>query len=206
MNRHLNIQTSHGSLLGHLALPDYPRDLILLARTQPLAVDDPLATNLFNRGHAVLGMELISERERHFVDISLDVSRLARRMADMLDLIRRDADMQELPLTIHASGDVSPAAIRVAALRDTQVCAVACHGGLADRAGLQALEMLTAPLLMLIGHDDQGALASWQRAQSHFTCLTEMHPLQAGDDQGERVSAWFARHARRPSGMPEELT
>jgi len=206
MNRHLNIQTSHGTLLGHLALPDYPRSLVLLARTQPLAVDDPLSTSLFNRGHAVLGMEVISERERHFVDITLDVSRLARRMADMLEMIRRDAEMQDLPLAIHATRDVTPAAIRVAALRDTQVSVVAGHGGLVDRAGLQALEMLSAPLLMLFDLDDQAALASWQRAQSHFTCLTEMHLLHAGEDQGERVSAWFARHARRPLGMPGALT
>lgn len=206
MNRHLNIQTSHGTLLGHLALPDYPRGLVLLARTQPLAVDDPLASSLFNRGHGVLGMELISERERHFVDITLDVSRLARRMTDMLDLIRRDADIQHLPLAIHATGDVTPAAIRVAALRDTQVSAVAAHGGLVDRAGLQALEMLAAPLLMLVNQDDQGALTSWQRAQSHFTCLTEMHSLPAGEDQGERVSAWFARHAGRTSGSSDSST
>jgi hypothetical protein len=206
MNRHLNIQTSHGTLLGHLALPDYPRDLVLLARTQPLAVDDPLATNLFNRGHAVLGMELISERERHFVDATLDVSRLARRMTDILELIRRNGDMQNLPLAIHAAGDVTPAAIRVAALRDTQVSVVAGHGGLVDRAGLQALEMLAAPLLMLFDQDDQGALASWHRAQRHFNCQTEMHPLQTGEDQGERVSAWFARYARHPSVMPGALT
>jgi|GEM_PF-2126876 len=206
MNRHLNIQTSHGTLLGHLALPDNPRSLVLLARVLPFAVDDPLATNLFNRGHAVLGMELISERERHFVDATQDVSRLARRMTDMLDLIRRDGDMQALPLAIHASGEVTPAAIRVAALRDTQVNAVAGHGGLVDRAGLQALEMLVAPLLILYDKDDQGAQASWQRAQSHFTCLTEMHLLQAGEDQGDRVSAWFARHAGRSSGMPGTLT
>lgn len=206
MNRHLNVQTSHGTLLGHLALPDNPRSLVLLARVQPLAVDDPLASNLFNRGHAVLGMELISDRERHFVDATQDVSRLTRRMTDMLDLIRRDGDMQNLPLGIHATGEVTPAAIRVAALRDTQVHTIACHGGLVDRAGLQALEILVAPLLMLYDEDDQGAQASWQRAQCHFSCLTEIHRLQTGEDEGERVSTWFARHARRTSGMPASPT
>lgn len=206
MNRHLNIQTSHGTLLGHLALPEHPRSLVLLPRIQPLAVDDPFAGNLFNRGHAVLTMEVISERERHFVDTPQDVSRLARRITDILDLIRRDGDMQELPLAIHASGDVTPAAIRVAALRDTQVSTLSCHGGLIDRAGLQALEMLVAPLLMLIDDNDPAALASWQRAHRHVACPCAMHVLQTGENQEERVSGWFVEHARRLPGIPDSLT
>lgn len=206
MNRHLNIQTSHGTLLGHLALPEHPRSLVLLPRIQPLAVDDPFAGNLFNRGHAVLTMEVISERERHFVDTPQDVSRLARRITDILDLIRRDGDMQELPLAIHTSGDVTPAAIRVAALRDTQVSTLSCHGGLVDRAGLQALEMLVAPLLMLIDDNDPAALASWQRAHRHVACPCAMHVLQTGENQEERVSGWFVEHARRLPGIPDSLT
>lgn len=206
MNRHLNIQTSHGTLLAHLALPEHARSLVLLPRIQPLAVDDPFAGNLFNRGHAVLAMEVISERERHFVDITQDVSRLARRIIDILDLIRRDGDMQELPLAIHASGDVTPAAIRVAALRDTQVSTLSCHGGLVDRAGLQALEILVAPLLMLIDDNDPAALASWQRAHRHVACPCKMHVLQAGENQEEHVSGWFVEHARRLSGLSGSLT
>ncbi|WP_341743138.1 hypothetical protein [Azonexus hydrophilus] len=206
MNRHLNIQTSHGTLLGHLALPEHPRSLVLLPRIQPLAVDDPFAGNLFNRGHAVLTMEVISERERHFVDTPQDVSRLARRITDILDLIRRDGDMQELPLAIHASGDVTPAAIRVAALRDTQVSTLSCHGGLVDRAGLQALEMLVAPLLILIDGNDPAALASWQRAHRHVACPCAMHVLQTRENQEERVSGWFVEHARRLPGIPDSLT
>ena len=206
MNRHLNLQTSHGTLLGHLALPEIPRSLVLVARTQPLVVDDPLVLNLFNRGHAVLTMELISERERHFVDTTHDVSRLARRMTDILDLIRRDGDMQNLSLAMLASGEATPAAIRVAALRDTQVSALLCHGGLVDRAGLQALEMLVAPLLMLVDENDPVALASWQRASRHFACSTEMRVLQAGEDQSEHVAAWLARHAIHSPEIPGSPT
>lgn len=206
MNRHLNIHTSHGTLLGHLALPEHPRNLILLPQIQPLAVDDPFAANLFNRGHAVLSMEVICERERHFVDTSQDVSRLARRMTDILDLIRRDGDMQNLPLAIHAGGDATPAAIRVAALRDTQVSTLSCHGGLIDRAGLQALEMLVAPLLMLIDDKDPAALASWQRAYRHLACPNQMHFLQAGENQEEPVSAWLAQYAKRLPEIPGSLT
>ena len=202
MNRQLNLHTPHGALLGYLALPEVPRSLVLIACTRPLVVDDPLTLNLFNRGHALLTMELISERERHFVDTTRDVSRLARRMTDILDLIRRDGDMQSLPLTIHASGEATPAGIRVAALRDTQVSALVCHGGLVDRAGRQALEMLVAPLLMLVDDNDPVALASWQRASRHFACSTEIQVLQAGEDQAEHVAAWLARHATDPPGAP----
>ena len=81
-------------------------------------------------------------------------------------LIRRDGDMEVLPLAIFATGDTSPAAIRAAAQRDTQVQALACHGGLIDRAGLEALKYLSAPLLMLFDAEDRiGPLAAERAAR-----------------------------------------
>ena len=62
------------------------------------------------------------------------------------DLIRRDGDMENLPCAIQVSDELVPAAIRVAAQRDRQILAVAACDGLIDKAGVQALELLAAPL------------------------------------------------------------
>ena len=112
-------------------------------------------------------------------------------------MIRNDGDMQDLPLGIFASGDIAPAAIRAAAQRDTQVKVVAGHGGIIDRAGLQGLNLLVAPLSMLFDADDTIGQTAYQRAASHLNCIHEMHVLNPGEDPVMRVAAWFSLHLGR---------
>jgi len=196
MNRSFNLQTPHGPLHGQLELPEHPRGLILLARAHHAAVDTVIAANLAARGYAILAMELLSTQETHFADATQNVPRLAQRMLDILDLIRQDGDMQELPLGIFATGDSTPAAIRAAAQRDTQVKALACHGGLIDRAGLQALDLLVAPLLMLFDTDDEFGPQAFRRAAAHLHGVHETRRLDVAEDPILRVAAWFSLHLR----------
>lgn len=196
MNRTITIQTPHGPLHGSLERPDEPRGLILLARAHHAPADLVIADNLAAHGYAILSIELLSTQEAHFVDATQNVPRLAQRLLDILDLARHDGDMQDLPLAIFSNGDTAPASIRVAAQRDTQVRALACHGGMIDRAGLQALELLAAPLLMLFNPDDEFAPPAFQRASSHLGCVHEMHVLDNGEDPLVRIISWFGQYAR----------
>ena len=197
MNRTLAIHTPHGSLHGHLELPDNPKGLILLARAHHAPVDAIITANLAARGYAILSMELLTLQEAQFADATQNVPRLSQRLLDILDLIHHDGDIQELPLAIFASGDTTPAAIRAAAQRDTQVKVVAGHGGIIDRAGLQGLKLLAAPLSMLFDADDSIGQIAYQRAASHLNCIHEMHVLNPGEDPVLRVAAWFSLHLGR---------
>lgn len=197
MNRTLAIHTAHGSLHGHLELPDNPKGLILLARAHHAPVDAIITANLAARGYAILSMELLTLQEAQFADATQNVPRLSQRLLDILDLIHHDGDIQELPLAIFASGDTTPAAIRAAAQRDTQVKVVAGHGGIIDRAGLQGLKLLAAPLSMLFDADDSIGQIAYQRAASHLNFIHEMHVLNPGEDPVLRVAAWFSLHLGR---------
>lgn len=197
MNRTLSIHTPNGPLHGHLEIPDHPHGLILLARAHHAPIDVVIAANLAARGYAILGMELLSSQEAHFADATQNVPRLTQRLLDIFDLIRHDGDMQDLPLAIFATGDASPAAIRAAALRDTQVKALACHGGMIDRAGLQALKLLEAPMMSLFDLDDTLGKVAYQRAAGHLRDIHEMHVLDIGEDPVIRVAAWFSMHLGR---------
>lgn len=194
MNRTLAIHTPHGSLHGQLEIPENAKGLILLARAHHAPVDTIITAHLAARGYAILSMELLTVQEAQFADATQNVPRLCQRLLDILDLIRHDGDMQELPLAIFASGDASPAAIRAAAQRDTQVQVVAGHGGIIDRAGLQGLKLLVAPLSMLFDADDHIGQTAYQRAASYLNCSHEMHVLNAGEDPVMRVAAWFSLH------------
>lgn len=192
MIRSLSLHTPHGPLHGQLDLPDNPRGLILLARAHHAPVDTYITASLAARQHAVFSMELLSAQEAQFADATQNVPRLTERLLDILDLIRHDGDMENLPLAIFATGDATPAAIRAAAQRDTQVKVLACHGGQADRAGLQALKLLNAPLMMLLDHGDEAAIVAWQRAVIHHPGIHESHRLQDGENPVSHIAAWLA--------------
>lgn len=193
MNRHIALHTPHGSLHGQLERPDNPCGLIVLARSHHRPVDAAITANLAARGYAILAMELLTAHELQFVDATQNVPRLAQRLIEILDLARRDGDMQDLQLGILASGDIAPAAIRAAAQRDALVKAVVCHGGLIDRAGVQSLELLVAPLLMLIDADDDSTLAAYQRATKHLRGLHEMQTTAPGESSESAADIWFLR-------------
>jgi len=197
MNQSLTIQTPQGPLHGHLDTPDNPRGLILLARVHHAPADAFITANLAARGYAIFCMELLSAREAQFADAAQNVPKLTQRLLDMLDLIRTREDMQTLPLAIFASGDATPAAIRAAAQRDIQVKVVAGHGGVIDRAGLQALNLLSAPLMMIFDADDDIGRNAFQRAASHLSGAYETHDLHPGEDPVIRVAAWFSLHLGR---------
>lgn len=197
MNRSISLHTTHGLLHGQLELPDHPRGLVLLARSQHTPLDILITDNLTSRGYGVLSMQLLSAQEAHFADATQNVPRLTQRLLDILELIRSDGDMQDLPLAIFASGDTTPAAIRAAARRDTQVKLLACHGGIVDRAGLEALKLLEAPLLMLFDTADTIGRAAFQRAATHLAGLYETHLLDAEEDPMLRVAGWLSIHLDR---------
>lgn len=197
MKRNIALQTPHGSLHGQLEIPEPGRTLILLARAHHAAVDTAIAANLAARGYALLAMELLSTQEMQFADATQNVPRLAQRLLDVLDMIRRDGDMEPLPLVILANGDLTPAAIRAAAQRDIQVKALSCHGGLIDRAGLQSLELLSAPMQILFDADDEIGKNAYLRATRHLNGIHEMHVLTPGEDPVMRVAAWFSLHGGR---------
>lgn len=202
MNRHFLLSTPHGSLHGHLERPDHPRGLVLVARVHNALADSLIAANLAARGYAILSMELLTAQEMHFADAAQNVPRLTQRLLDILDLIHEDGDTLDLPLAIFASGEVTPAAIRVAARRDLQVRALACHGGLIDRAGLEALRLMSAPLLMLFDAADEVEKAAFRRARPHLRSINEEQTLDIGADASLHVAAWLTMHLQASSGNP----
>lgn len=197
MKRSLSLHTPHGYLHGQLDRPNTPRGLILLARAHHVPVDAVIAAHLAEHGFAILSMELLTSQEAQFADATQNVPRLTQRLLDILDFIHHDGDMEDLPLAILATGDSSPAALRAAAQRDAQVLALACHGGLIDRAGKQALNLLVAPLLMLFDGDDESEENAYQRAAIYLGGIHQMHRLGIGGNLTMPVAEWFSRYLGR---------
>ncbi len=189
--RDLSLHTPHGALYGQFQRPETAHGLVALLRCHQNAVDRSQADYLLTQGLAVLSTDLLTHRELQFSDATQNVPRLTQRILDILSLIAHDDEMNRLPLLLWAHGEASPAAIRAATQRDTQVRALICEGGLIDKAGLQGLKYLAAPLLMLPG-DDPLVQTAFGRAEPH---LPAKLPKETGD--ASRIAPFINRYLPR---------
>ena len=189
--RLFSLPLAHASLHGQLLRPAAACNLLVIAKPHRIAINDPLAHYFVQAGYAVLATELLTEREAAYAEAAQDTARLTSRLLQLLALIQEDADTRDLNLILLASDDVSPAAVRAAARRDTQVAAVVACGGLVDRAGLEALNLLRAPLLFLYSGENVYADKAWQRAQRHLSCPHDSQRLSAGADAAPLIAGWL---------------
>jgi len=201
LRRYITRHGAYGSLHGELVVPEQARGLVVIAHPHRIALNDAAAQQLLDYGYAVFGTMLLSEREMQFPDATQDVARLTRRLLDIIELSNHDEDMQALPLALFVSGDVTPAAIRAAAQRDTRVLVIAALGGNVDRAGLQALGMLNAPLLMLLDPSAGPSPEAWERVRTRIDAPTESQTLETGENPGLRLANWLSRHLPAPGSI-----
>lgn len=196
MIQHHSLHLPHGTLYGQLEIPDKASDLVILARSHHTPADVSISDELARRGHAVFCMDLLTAQECSFPDATLNVPKLTQRLLEIIDFSLRNPDLEGFPVAIFAIGDTSPAAIRVAAQRDLLIKAIATHGGLIDRAGKQAMELLVAPLLILLDAGDETALLSNQRAIQYLSDRYRSLMLDTPGDAARHVAEWFEQILR----------
>ena len=208
MNSQISIPTEHGPLYGQLLLPPSARGLVLLARagSGPEFTDAALAVILHRVGLASLAIDLLTHQENRFPDAQHNVSLHAKRLLDCLMFAKRQAlneALASLPIGLYGSGSTSPVVVRIAALRDNDISAVVCRGGLIDQAGILYLRSLAAPLLVLVEANDEALIASTRRALQEISCRKELKPVaDSGKDLAtsdafavvaHETAQWFAQ-------------
>ena len=128
-------------------------------------------------GFSSLSVELLAQQEEHFPDIHNNVPLLAKRQIDFLDLLKNQMLLEALPaqpIGLYAANLTSPVVVRVAALRDHDIAAIVCRGGLIDLAGVLYLRSLESPLLLLNEETATQHIASNRRALQEVSCRKEL--------------------------------
>jgi hypothetical protein len=131
-----------------LSLPAQLSALVVLthAGPAPRARDDALSVILQHAGIGTLTLDLLTGAEERFADRHA-MSRCSPGACSMaLALLKQRmllGELPTLPIGLCAAGDCSPVVLRVAALRDHDIYAVVCRGGLIDLAGMLYLRSLT---------------------------------------------------------------
>ena len=205
----LSVPSEHGSLHGTLDLLPEAHGLVVLAHAA-LALDgrDGVLAGIFRHaGLSTLSVDLLAAQEEHFPDVHNNVPLLSKRLLDFLGLIKHRTLLGEIPaqpLGLYAANATSPVVIRTAALRDHDIAAIVCRGGLIDLAGMLYLRSLESPLLMLVEETDSRHIASSRRALQEIRCLKELklipeigidYPQSSGFEMAAKeASQWFVKH------------
>lgn len=205
----LTLPSEHGLLHATLALqPDSP-GLVVLAHAA-LALDgrDGVLAGIFRHaGFSTLSIDLLAKQEEHFTDVHNNVPLLSKRLLDFLGLIRHRMLLGEIPtqaIGLCAANTTSPVVVRVAALRDHDIAAIVCRGGLIDLAGMLYLRSLESPILMLVEETDTQHISNSRRALQEVACRKELKLIpEIGMDfttsTGFEIAAreatqWFVKH------------
>ena len=175
----LSIATEHGPLHGQLDVLPESGGLVVLAHAA-VALDereDIVAAIFREAGLSTFNVDLLSRQEEHFADVHHNVPLLAKRLLDFLTQLKTRMLLGEIanqPLGLHGSHATSPVVVRVAALRDHDIAAIACRDGLIDLAGMLYLRSLESPLLLLVEESDEQHIASGRRALQEVHCPNEL--------------------------------
>lgn len=205
----VSIPSEHGLLHGQLTLLPEARGLVVLAHdTRILDAREELLSGTFHHaGLSTLSVDLLAREEEHFPDVHNNVSLLARRLLDFIGLIKNRVvlgELRTLPIGLCGANATSPVVVRVAALRDHDIAATVCRGGLIDLAGMLYLRSLQSPLLLLVEESDASHIASGHRALQEVRCRNELKLIpEIGIDYAtssgfaiasDAASNWFLTH------------
>lgn len=207
----VEIRAGNALLRADLAVPPRPHGLVIFAHgsgsSRFSARNREVAETLQVRGYATLLLDLLTTEEET-VDVytrqyRFDIPRLATRVQAAAEWSRTVAAVGELPLGYFGASTGAAAALMAAAKRPDLVHAVVSRGGRPDLAG-EALSLVHAPTLLLVGGADREVLDLNRQAMQRMRGQVELHVINGAThlfeepgtlEEVERAAGeWFERY------------
>jgi putative phosphoribosyl transferase len=159
VRRPVRVPVDGTALEGELTIPDGARSAVLFAHGSGSSRHSPrnrhVAGGLQAAGHATLLMDLLTEDEeevdRVTRELRFDIDLLASRLTATVDWLD---EMVGLPVALFGASTGAGAALVAAAERPRRVVGVVSRGGRPELAG-DSLERVAAPVLLVVGEEDQ---------------------------------------------------
>jgi putative phosphoribosyl transferase len=198
-------------LEGTLAIPPDPMGVVLFAHGSGSSRHSPrnrfVAEALREGGLATLLVDLLTAEEeavdlrtRH---LRFDIGLLAERLVGAIDWLGEQADTRALRVGLFGASTGGGAALVAAAERPERVGAVVSRGGRPDLAG-DALPLVRAPTLLIVGEWDEPVIDLNERARDHMRAEVRLEIVPrathlfeepgALEEVARLARAWLVRH------------
>lgn len=196
-------------LPGFLEIPSEANALVIFVHGSGSSRLSPrnayAAAELRKQGFATLLFDLLTQEESADRGNVFDIGLLAARVVDAIEGAVADRRIRDLPIGLFGASTGAAAAIAAAVKRPADVFAVVSRGGRPDLAG-EALPLIAAPTLLIVGGEDREVLALNERARARMRCESALVIVPGAghlfeepgtlDQALDAARAWFAKHVR----------
>jgi len=158
----VRIGSGAADMEGMLELPHAALGIVLFAHGSGSSRLSPrnnyVARVLREAGIGTLLLDLLTQDEERKRATRFDIALLAARLRTAADWLRTQDATMTLPLGLFGASTGAAAALRLAADPGVNVAAVVSRGGRPDLAGADALRSVEAPVLLIVGGEDNGVI------------------------------------------------
>lgn len=165
----VRIPAGNLQLEGMLSVPDRAIGLAVFVHGSGSSRWSPrnryVAEALARRRIATLLFDLLAVHEDTVPGVRFDIDLLTARLEAAVDWVRAHPHCRGLPLALFGASTGAAAALRVAAAHPERIACVVSRGGRPDLAGLEALQRIRRPVLLIVGGDDHEVMRLNQAAR-----------------------------------------
>jgi putative phosphoribosyl transferase len=195
-------------LEGMLELPGNALGLALFAHGSGSGRFSPrnnfVAVELRQAGIGTLLLDLLSQEEESNVALRFDIPLLTERLGAAADWVGQQEATRSLPLALFGASTGAAAALRLAALRGSDITAVVSRGGRPDLAGRDMLAKVVAPTLLIVGGQDHEVIRLNHLAYEALHCEKRVDIVAGAthlfeepgrlEEVAMMAATWFATH------------
>jgi pimeloyl-ACP methyl ester carboxylesterase len=179
-----------------LTVPDDARGIVVFAHGSGSGRRSPrnrtVARVLQENGIATLLLDLLTPGEAAedaaTGRLRFDVELLGSRVTAAVDRLADDPALGGLPTVCFGASTGAAAALIAAAARPDRISAIVSRGGRPDLAG-EALPLVRAPTLLIVGGEDVDVLGLNQRAASAMRCHVALEVVSGAGHLFEETGA-----------------
>lgn len=201
------IPAAEVSLQGTLTLPDNPLGIVAFAHGSGSSRHSPrnryVAEVLHQHRIATLLFDLLTAREDQAYETRFDIGLLTQRLLAALAWLGDNAETRGMKPGCFGASTGAAAALQAAA-RHPGIAAVVSRGGRPDLAGPQALALVRAPTLLIVGGHDDVVIELNQQAYALLRCEKKLEVVPGAthlfeepgtlEQAAEHAARWFQSH------------
>ncbi len=204
----VNIPGDHVTLEGMLEVQDNPLGVVLFAHgsgsSRHSSRNNFVAGILRQSGVATLLFDLLTREEDINYERRFDIPLLTRRLLSATLWLKNSSDTGHLATGYFGASTGAAAALQAAAELGNDIAAVVSRGGRPDLAGVEALNKVVSPTLLLVGGNDHSVLQLNEEAHIHLHCSKELVIVPGAthlfeepgtlEEVARQAALWFSKH------------
>jgi len=173
----ISIPLASVTLKGELVLPENALGIVVFSHGSGSSRFSPrnkmVAELIQQHGMGTLLFDLLTEQEDRIYENRFNIDLLVSRLIEATEWLMHNVETQEFSVAYFGASTGAASALRAAAYFEKKIKAVVSRGGRPDLA-LNALSMVTAPTLLIVGQLDVPVIQMNKQAFDQLHCVKEM--------------------------------